>query len=571
MKKNYFFRMCSLALLLLSLFKLNAQQWEGLSVYSLSGGTTACLMDTNGTVVKTWTLNSPTRYSQYLLPGGTLIRTAGTGFSITPTHGGMYTRVQKIDFNGNLLWDWSLNTPTYCLHHDIAPMPNGNVLVTVAVKISPTDYTLAGGTTNTASTGYLSEEVWEVEPIGTNSVNVVWKWKMWDHLVQNLYPAQANYQPSIVTHPELININYNVQADLMHMNGIDYNPVLDQIALSSRYKDEIYIIDHSTTIAEAASHSGGKAGKGGDILYRWGNPAAYQAVGPKILDAPHDSHWVPEGGKDAGMFVGLNISGVTTPSARTCVDKVYTPRVNYTYTINIGSAFTPTQVSKRYMSPVQIAGYSNSVQFRNGNMQMCFTTGNIWEVDTNGTTIFTKYIGPGFSPQSHRYPTCYVMNPPSPQPSVTISGPIIMTGTAPQYQWYMNGNAIPTATNQFYFPQSNGYYMVRVMDANNCEWLYSSTIYFTMPPPPPPPTAIQNISKELSQLMIYPNPTNGYLNIDLPGMEKYTVLIHNLSGELVLKSENEPKFDLSALSEGLYLCKVQTTSGSITRKITVIK
>lgn len=66
------------------------------------------------------------------------------------------------------------------------------------------------------------------------------------------------------------------------MNGIDYNPVLDQIALSTHNLNEWYIIDHSTTTAEAATSSGGNSGKGGDLLYRWGNPAAYQATKEKF-------------------------------------------------------------------------------------------------------------------------------------------------------------------------------------------------------------------------------------------------------------------------------------------------
>jgi hypothetical protein len=37
----------------------------------------------------------------------------------------------------------------------------------------------------------------------------------------------------------------------------------------------LWVIDHQTTTAQAASHTGGRYNKGGDLLYRWGNPQTY--------------------------------------------------------------------------------------------------------------------------------------------------------------------------------------------------------------------------------------------------------------------------------------------------------
>ena len=133
-----------------------------------------------------------------------------------------------------------------------------------------------------------SESIFEIKPIGSDSAEIVWEWHLWDHLVQDVNPNLSNYGV-ISEHPELLNINLGQvgfgmssfgsdNADWIHFNSIDYNPYLDQIVLSSRMMNEIYIIDHSTTTQEAASHSGGNSGKGGDFLYRWGKPQNYIEV-----------------------------------------------------------------------------------------------------------------------------------------------------------------------------------------------------------------------------------------------------------------------------------------------------
>ena len=119
-------------------------------------------------------------------------------------------------------------------------------------------------------------------------------------------------------HTELFDINNgNVgngggpgtpNADWMHLNAINYNADFDQIVISSRFQDEIFVIDHSTTTPEAANHSGGNYGKGGDFLYRWGNPQNYDRGNnaDKRLDDQHSINWIPNGYPGEGNFILFN-------------------------------------------------------------------------------------------------------------------------------------------------------------------------------------------------------------------------------------------------------------------------
>ena len=75
----------------------------------------------------------------------------------------------------------------------------------------------------------------EVEPVGATGGSIVWEWHAWDHLVQDFDAGRPNFGV-VADHPELVDLNHvaNVSSDWIHANGIDYDPVLDQIVVSVR-------------------------------------------------------------------------------------------------------------------------------------------------------------------------------------------------------------------------------------------------------------------------------------------------------------------------------------------------
>lgn len=540
------------------------QQWNGLTLYSNQNSSIGYLIDTASVVVKTWTFTGNTAYSAHMVPGGDIFRSViNSGNSLTG--GGMSGRIQKVSYAGTLLWDYVYSSSTYCLHHDLCPLPNGNVLViSYDVKTAATA-TAAGSST---AITIWSEKVMELQPVGTNSAIVVWEWKVWDHLVQNTNPNAANYQTSIVNNPQLININYKTQKDWIHMNGIDYNPMLDQIVVSSHNLNEWYVIDHSTTTAEAASHSGGNSGKGGDILYRWGNTLAYQAGGSAVLNVTHDSHWIPEGVPGAGNLAGLNNKGVTSPSNKTTADAITPPRLNYNYTITPGSAFTPASYDSRYVSTGYTTNMGSTEQFPNGNQMICLATvGSILEVDAAGNLLWSKTTS-GFTPQAHRYSTCYINNAAPSQPTISLSGTDLVSTTGTTYQWYMNGNLISGAVSQTYSPLQAGIYVVRTTDANGCVNVYSGGYPFGIT------TGVTTGNFASSNVAVFPNPTNGVIEISIAGesLNGLVISVYDNSGRLIKSVYNENRIDLSEFPVGLYFLNITNTKGiSITKKISLSK
>jgi hypothetical protein len=529
---------------------LSAQQWGDYTLYATMNGTTTVLLDTNGSTFKTWTHTTATKtgYTVYMLPGGTLVRTvarSGNSFTGGPICG----EVQKVDYNGNVIWDYVYSTTQYCTHHDICPMPNGNVLLIAYESRTAAEATQAG---SSSAITMWPDKIVEVQPTGATTGTVVWEWKAWDHLVQNVDPTKDNYYPVISDHPELLNINYKNQKDWMHMNGVDYNPYLDQITFSSHNLNEIYVIDHSTTTAEAASHSGGNSGKGGDILYRWGNPAAYSASGTAVINVCHDAHWIPETCPNAGRLVCFNNKGVS--STQSSVDQVDVPLSGYNYTITPGQAFSPASYTSRLAASGYTSNMGNSNQLPNGNQLVCVAlSGLIYETDPAGNTIWSKTIT-GSVPQAHRYNACYLNNAAPAIPTISENNGVLTASSAVTYQWYLNGQQIAGASSQQYTPTQSGIYVVRITDVNGCVYQYSAGYNFII-------NVGINEASELKSVKIYPNPSTGVINIEDGKDTPFQIEVYDATGKMVTKTYTKTMVDLTGMESGLYLLKLTDPDG----------
>ncbi|MBK8552208.1 MAG: aryl-sulfate sulfotransferase [Ignavibacteria bacterium] len=294
--------------------------------------------------------------------------------------------VQKYSWEGILMWEYTYSSNLIRNHHDICPMPNGNVLL-IAWEVKTAAQAIDAGLNHSAV--IWPDHIIEVQPSGSTGGNIVWKWHAWDHLIQDHDPAKSNYGV-IADHPELIDLNLESAGtgDWMHINGISYNERLDQIVFSSHKLDEVYIIDHSTTTEEAAAHTGGNSGKGGDILYRWGRPANYRVTGPQVFDVVHNAVWIPDSVPGGGNIMAFNNRRGTYSSM---IVELILPSDNYgNYSYTPGIPFAPSSPAWSYSSSGFYSDHLGGNQrLPNGNTLIAQSeTGTLFEVTPSGTVVW---------------------------------------------------------------------------------------------------------------------------------------------------------------------------------------
>jgi hypothetical protein len=408
---------------------------QGYTLFAPLQSTKTYLIDMDGRVVHSWTSKYNPAASAYLLENGHLFRTAALGqetnsFGGGPAAGG---KLEEFTWDGDLVWDFRFFNPKQLPHHDAIKLPSGNVLMIVWDKKTSKEALAAGRRPELVGDSHLCpDSLVEVKPTGKTSGEVVWEWHLWDHLVQDFDPAKSNYG-NVADHPELVNVNYGedelgavlakkggadklksigyvganttgprrANPDWTHFNCVAYNADLDQVMVSVHAFSEFWILDHSTTTAEAAGHSGGQYGKGGDLLYRWGNPRACHR-GKKEdqrLFAQHNAQWINHGRPGEGHILVFNNGRGRPGGDYSSVDEIIPPMdAPGHYTLKPGAAYGPDGPAWSYSAPKKSDFFSSFIsgaqRLPNGNTLICSgANGTMFEV-TPEKEIVWKYINP---------------------------------------------------------------------------------------------------------------------------------------------------------------------------------
>jgi Arylsulfotransferase (ASST) len=368
----------------------------GYTLYSPLEMERTYLVDLDGKVAHTWRHDTQPGLNQYLLEDGTLVRAGRLKlkgpFENAKGQGG---RVEALDWDGTVLWRFDYASDQVMQHHDVEPLPNGNVLFLAWERKRAAEALAAGRDPKQLPEG----EVWpdtviEYDP---RAQQIVWTWSVWDHLIQDHDPTKANYG-DVAAHPEKIDVNYapvgDGEADWNHANSIDYNPALDQIMISLRSHSELWIIDHGVSAEEAR-------GPAGDLLFRTGNPANYGKgkVAERELFAQHDAQWITDGLTNAGSILVFN-NGVAKTREYSTVDEItpviengrYAKDDNGVYAASTKRVYPNNRKDRDFAAII-----SGTQRLPNGNTLITYGTfGRTFEVDPDGRLVW-DYVNPHFT------------------------------------------------------------------------------------------------------------------------------------------------------------------------------
>jgi hypothetical protein len=517
---------------------------DGYTLITSHHTTSTYLIDNCGNVVHEWESEFFYGNSVDLLENGLLLRATKTN-SVDLANGGAGGRVELLDWDGNIVWEIVYSTSEYRQHHDAVYLPNGNILI-LAWDARSTEEALQAGL-NPEYLGNIKNDIWgehliEVKPIGQDEYEIVWEWYLWDHVIQDFDETKDNFGV-VEDHPELVDLNYNTDPGnpgWIHANAIDYNEELDQIIINSRNFNEFWIIDHSTTTEEARGHSGGNVGRGGDLLYRYGNPVIYRRgdESDRKFYSQHNTHWIAR-----DKIVSFNNGPGRTPQFSEIFFMETPVQEDGSYLLPEDGMYGPEGPYLTYSSDdiegFVYSSFISSVELlENGNLLICSgASGMISEITPDGNTLWT-YVSP-----------------------------LSSQGTVEQGRDILNTNGI-----------SNLMYRSRKYPTD-----FPGLAGKTLTPQEPlelnPLVSLCEESNEVvsveddksEDILLYPNPVDEILFIRITGTEDATrVTLTTLDGKILKDVKpfgSEIQLHTDDLAQGIYFIQVETGRNIVRRKI----
>jgi len=353
------------------------------------------LMNKEARLLHEWTLTNNIGNDVFLLPNGKLLASLESDDPQIKL-GGKGGRIQMVAPDNTVEWDFIYSSLEGETHHDVEQLPNGNIIAMVWQRLTATEAAQAGF--------MLEEDVFPESIIEINPATdeIVWEWQSKDHLIQDHDSDKDNFGV-VSEHPELIDINYiprlgtlaEVKGDIMHANAIAYDEVNDVILLSVNFYSEVWAIDHSTSTAEADGHSGGNYGKGGDLIYRFGNPETYQnTAGTRLF---HNNHFpnLLRGVDQGKMLIFSNGNDIEQSTVYEMeLPSAYDLQENINNELEITWSFTDPDL---YSGKV-----SGAVPLPNGNILITEGDFGFWEV-TREKEVVWKCNSEGFFWRAYHY------------------------------------------------------------------------------------------------------------------------------------------------------------------------
>lgn len=363
---------------------------DGYILVNNANGDKAFLMDKNAELIYDFPLNDKKIGNDvFLMDNGQILANLESDDQKIGL-GGQGGILQILDADGTVHWNYEYSSDNYILHHDAEMLPNGNIIVQVWERKTAEKAQNAG---SGLTVDVFPDAVIEIDP---TTDNIVWEWHAWDHLIQDFDETKNNFGV-ISDNPHKINLNYvlDEEGDIMHGNGIAYDPLKDVIYLSINFYSEIWVIDHSTTAEEASTASGGNYGKGGDLVYRFGNPDAYgNLAGERLFFNNHFPNLLT--GHDLGKILVFSNGGDLNQST------VYELKLPQAFDLKANQNNEPEVVWSFTDPDLFSAKVSGAVRLPNGNTMIAEGDFGIWEVTADGKVVW-KFSSPGFYWRAYHY------------------------------------------------------------------------------------------------------------------------------------------------------------------------